>query len=697
MFDSTQIKKGTGGYGRILFFGLMATLCLAFINSTAAAQTAATTPPANEEVIWKGYKLVSTVEAGWRFRRVSGSELKYRSDLNYKQGMRSFDTNIVLESESGKGKYFDSLLISNSGWGADPQGFTRVNLDKIGIYKFNANVRRVSYFNNLSNHVLGQHTSNTTNTSGDFDLSVLPQNEKIRFNFGMSFNDYRGPGVYTIRAFSDEFPVDSFTRNKSTDFRGGIEGKLLGFDLGLTQGFRFFKDRSDYSITSTNLGNNPTNNAVVTSFSRIFPTDGNSYYTALSAHRTFAEKLDFTGKFIYTSTDSDMSMTEKIIGRDNSNNIIDLDNFTIMAKNRRIQKRADFGLTYRATDNFRISNTFSFDTFTINGGEGLEEAVTRRTSAGNPLASTFTKSAAYRVNDFTRYVNTIEGDYQFNNTVSLHLGYRYAHRSINVTGFGITLTSAPSPTNPAFIAETETNSTNAFIAGMKIKPVKNWVIFWDVEKGSADNVFSRLENYKYTNFRVRTRATFNKFALNLSAISKDNSNPTETATTPPLPFGTNIKNRFYTGSVDWNPIRELSISTGYTYNHLTAVTPILVPLTGGLFLRTSEYYMRDHYGFFDVSAKPMKRVSLYASYRISRDKGQGTRVAQIAQDIVTSYPMQMQSPEFRVAFKITRNVDWNLGYQYYNYRDSQTPTLNYRAHLPYTSLRIYFGGGAADR
>ena len=96
MFDSTQIKKGTGGYGRILFFGLMATLCLAFINSTAAAQTCATTPPANEEVIWKGYKLVSTVEAGWRFRRVSGSELKYSSDLNYKQGMRSFDTNIVL-------------------------------------------------------------------------------------------------------------------------------------------------------------------------------------------------------------------------------------------------------------------------------------------------------------------------------------------------------------------------------------------------------------------------------------------------------------------------------------------------------------------------------------------------------------------------------------------------------------------------
>jgi hypothetical protein len=36
-----------------------------------------------------------------------------------------------------------------------------------------------------------------------------------------------------------------------------------------------------------------------------------------------------------------------------------------------------------------------------------------------------------------------------------------------------------------------------------------------------------------------------------------------------------------------------------------------------------------------------------------------------------------------------------VGYQYYSYREQ--PPFNtgqdYRAHLPYTSLRIYFGGG----
>ena len=696
MFDSTQIKKGTGGYDRILFIGLFLTLSLALLISTAAAQSsaAATTNP---DVTWGGYKVISTVEFGWRFRSLEGNENKYRSDLNYAKGFRTFDTNLVLESESGKGKYFDSLLISNSGWGSDPTGFTRFNIDKIGVYKFNANVRKVSYFNNLSNHVFGEHTADTRNLTGDFDLSILPQNEKLRFNLGASFSDYSGPGGTTTRAYSDEFGVDSFIRNKADDYRAGVEGQLAGFDLSLTQGFRFFKDRSSYSISGLDLGNNPTNNARLTTFSRLFPTDGNTYFTTFNAHRTFAKKLDFTGKFVYVLTRSTMSMYEVESGRDNSNNIIDNDVYTVTGRNSRYQKRGDIGLTYLVTDNFRISNTFSFDTFSLNGGSAFQEAVARRTSSGGPLASQLTITAGYRVNDYTRYTNLIEGDYQFNNVIGFHIGYKYGHRKVNVTGYDATYTSAPSSTNPAFITETESNGTNAVLAGMKIKPFKNWVIFWDVEKGTADNVFSRLENYHYTNFRVRSRLTFNKVGFNFSAITKDNSNPSYSIIAPTAPdLTTNIKTRMFSGSVDWSPLTILTVSSGYNYNHQTSYTPIIVP-AGGYFNGFSQFFARDHYAYLDVSLKPAKRVSLYASYRISRDFGQGNRVSTLVQNIIGSYPMQFQSPEFRAAFRITRNLDWNIGYQYYDYRDIQTPTQNYRAHLPYTSLRLYFGNGAADR
>ena len=120
-------------------------------------------------------------------------------------------------------------------------------------------------------------------------------------------------------------------------------------------------------------------------------------------------------------------------------------------------------------------------------------------------------------------------------------------------------------------------------------------------------------------------------------------------------------------------------------------------MSGAYLQGFSQYYARDHYAFVDMSAKPFRRLSLYASYRISRDKGQGGRVSTAIQNFITSYPMQYLSPEVRAAIKLTRNIDWNIGYQYYDYRDSQTPTQNYRAHLPYTSLRIYFGSRAVDR
>lgn len=728
MFDRTQIKDSTGGYDRILFIGFLATICLAFVFSNAAAQTPTPKPADTGDATWNGYKVTAVTEIGWRWRSVDGNVNKYRSDLNYKQGFRSFDTNILLESETGKGKYFDSLLITNSGWGSDPSGSTRVSMDKIGIYKFNANVRRVAYFNNLSNFALNEHTQNWKHDFGDFDLTLAPQNERLRFTFGASFNSTHGPGITTIRANGDEFPVGSRAKVNSGDFRVGAEGKLLGFDWGLTQGFRTFKDRSFYELTAPHPGNSTTNQSSLNTFSRSFPTDGHAYYTQFNLHRTIAEKLDFTARVIYSSTNSRSSMLELMTGRDNTNpvgNIVDLDRYEISAEAKRPQTRGDFGITYMATNKFRISNTFSFDKFAVNGSEVFDQNFQFHSTTRTTIRSTH--STGYRVNAYKRYVNTVEADYQINNSVAFHVGYRYTKRNIDETIIDssrttTTVISPPSTTTTTSLTqevEGETNSTNALIAGMKIKPVKNWVIFWDVERGEADNVFTRVENYKFTNFRVRSRITVNKFTLNLSAISKDNENPSSPSSTVTLPanlvYVTTVKSRFYSGSVDWEPMPNLSFSGGYTYRNSTSYTPIVFPVQITVPPPTvtvysygfSQFFMRDHYAYFDVSAKPVKRVSLYASYRISRDKGQGNLISNVIlnttpntnvfQNIIGSYPMQFKSPEFRVAFRITRNVDWNVGYQYYDYKDSQTPLQNYKAHLPYTSLRIYFGNGAVDR
>lgn len=683
---------------RRLFVGRLAAISLALAASLAiSGQTPSPTPTPNPDVTWNGYTVTATSEVGFRWQSVSGSQSKYRSDLNYKQGFRLFDSNILLESESGKGKYFDSLLVSSSGWGSDPTGFTRVNVEKAGIYKFNATVRRIVYFNDLVNHALNEHNRNTSHYLGDFDMVLRPQDEKFRVKLGASFSDSSGSGGYTTRAYSDEFPIISDLKSQSQDFRAGVEGKLWGFDYGLTQGFRLFKDHGRYTTIAPNPGNNPVGTAALATFTRDYPVTGNGYYTQFNAHRTFADAFDFTARLIYSSTSTTSQMSETITGRDNTNNIVDLDRFSISGNAKRPQTRGDLGFTWMATKKFRISNTFSFDTFAVNGGNAFEELLVRRNAGGTPLANTLTQTAGYRVNDYRRIVNTLEADYQVNDRIAFHVGYRFTHRNVEVAGFDLTRTSAPSATNPVLISEEEANSTNTLLAGMKIKPLKNWVIFWDVEHGSADNVFTRVENYHFTNIRARTRFTIDKFSLNASVITKDNDNPSKPTDIQPLAFDTSVNNRFYSGSLDWDPVRQLSISAGYTYHHLTSLTPIVVPVAGVYKLGFSEFFMRDRYAFIDVAARPIDRLSFFASYRLSRDKGQGNLSSTVVQNIITSYPMQFATPEFRMAVRLTRNIDWNLGYQYYDYRDTQTPQQNYRAHLPFTSLRFYWGKNALDR
>ena len=114
-----------------------------------------------------------------------------------------------------------------------------------------------------------------------------------------------------------------------------------------------------------------------------------AYFTQFNVHRTFAQKLDFTGPSdLFELRDSDMSLNEIVSGRDASNNFIDSDIYTAQAIQSGRRPGPIFGITYNVTTKFRISNTFTFDQFAINGGRAFTQDATRRNAAGVPIAPT---------------------------------------------------------------------------------------------------------------------------------------------------------------------------------------------------------------------------------------------------------------------------------------------------------------------
>src|SRR5688572_43830 len=692
-----------------------------------AEEATVTATEAGEEA--GDYIVTSSIELGYRGLSVDGDHNKYRSDLNYSAGPRLFDSSFLAKSKDGKGDVFDSLLVTSTGWGSDPQGNMRMSIEKSEWYRFDASYRRFKYFRFLNsfanpnwvfspatfsrppNPVTGEHGHNTRVHLGDFDLTILPKHRYIRFNIGYSPERYNGPAFTNYHAGGNEFVLLSQIESKANDFRLGADGSLGPVNFSFLQGFRRFRDDSFIDLgTTPGINLNPAA-ASLTTFNRDQPTRGSVNYTRLSVQTLVARKLDLTGRIIYSKATTDFSSAENFTGRNwnpritgfppsppaATPNILNLGQYNLSGNTERPNWLGDLGLTFLVTDKLRISNTTKVETFEINGLALFSDffSVTR----GNRTDTiAITDRNVITGIDYRRIQNTLEGDYQFNPRYSIHLGYRYGTRRVteSISGFNLG-TNAPTPIVPD--SHTEDNHTNVFIGGFKARPTNDWTIYFDAEHGSADNVFTRIGNYDFTNIRAKTRfKPTERVTFNLAVIAKNNANPSEIAGVSLADFGVSTKSRIFTSSLDWATTSNFSVSGGYNFHWVNskAIVDYFFNSVQHPF-GNSLYYMRNHFFYVESVARLAPRATLFTAYRINKDTGQGSRVADptgIPGTLIASYPMSFQSPEARLAIKLHHRLDWNIGYQYYNYNESTIVgprPQNYHAHQPYTSLRLYFG------
>ena len=709
-------------------------------QKSADAKTQSSTPKAGGEA--GDYTVTSSIEIGYRGLRVDGDLNKYQSDLNYKTGPRLFDTSFLLKAKEGKRALFDDLLVTSTGWGADPYGHVRVSAENSKWFRFDGQFRRFRYFNFLDNFA-NPSTANATGTVvvpaskvtgkqgfdvrqkvGDFNLTLLPKNDRVRVVFGYSPERYSGLTYTTYHAGGGEFFLPALSDSRANEFRVGADWRLGPVSFSLLKGFRRFTDDSaiNFSGVATNyLATTATNIATVKGFVRQQPTRGSTDYTRFSAHTLLAKKLDMTGRFIYSKSTSNVNFLEAITGVNWNTratvpgqnyappNVLTNSSLTYNDKVKKPNVLGDFGVTFLATDKLRLSNTFRFETFHIDGATFYNSAfyITRNGTALPPLQATGTLGTS-KITSFRKITDTVEGDYQFNDRYAAHFGYRYGTRRETTfyDGYnpGAVLPAVvPNPEN-----DVEQNHTNVFFGGLKARPAKGLTVFFDAERGTADNIFTRVGEYNYTNFRARARWTpTRRLSLNFSLVTKDNSDPSVVDGISIADFGVSQKSRVFTSSVDYSPNARFSFSGGYDYDWVTSDAVIkyayAVPpatTTQGAITGHSLYYMRNNYFFIDTVAHLLPRWTLYAAYRINKDAGQGGLLPNpTGGRLVTSYPMSYQSPEARLSFRMNHRVEWNAGYQYYNYNESDllrtgqsVRAQNYHAHLPYVSLRIYFGG-----
>src|ERR1043166_4847113 len=439
--------------GLLLFAGLASA-------QTSPATTTSTPPKKPDDVPTSAttgedagdYTITSSIEFGYRGIRVDGDEQKYRSDLNYKAGPRIFDSSFLMQSKDGKGSLFDTLLVTASGWGADPTGSMRFSAEKPKWYRFEGIYRRAKYYrflNNIANPnwlfssfpvppnpVTGLHGYNTRTEFGDFDLTILPKNEWIRFNIGYSPEHYSGPYFTNYHIGGNEFQALVDSRTRANAWRFGGEGKIGKVDWTILHGIRWSKDDSSINAVPAFINPNPSNTARFTTFHRDEPTRSRVDFTRLSVHTFLAQRFDITGRFIYSKATSNSVFLETMTGTNFNTRITgqlappDVLNpglYNIPSQASRPNTQGDVGLTILATDKFRISNTFRVEDFTIDGFATFNDLFTVSRGALIDTRS-FTFLQAFKTTSYRKYQNTIEGDYQFTKNYSVHFGYRYGKR-----------------------------------------------------------------------------------------------------------------------------------------------------------------------------------------------------------------------------------------------------------------------------
>src|SRR5262245_22551510 len=180
--------------------------CITILLAAALLEAQPTVAPSTEPVGKpRGedaghYNIVNSFETGYRFHSVDGNPLKYRSDINYGNGIRLLGSNLTVNSKDGHGRLFDEIILTTQGLGNDPYQSAAFRIQQNTWYRYDLLWRSNDYFNPGLAAAAGGHLLDTRRQIQDHDFTLFPQS-RFRVFGGYSHNSQTGPGLSTINLF----------------------------------------------------------------------------------------------------------------------------------------------------------------------------------------------------------------------------------------------------------------------------------------------------------------------------------------------------------------------------------------------------------------------------------------------------------------------------------------------------------------
>ncbi|MBL8175716.1 MAG: hypothetical protein JNK48_13665 [Bryobacterales bacterium] len=615
------------------------------------------------------YNILNSFETGYRFRTVDGNYGKYRSDVNFGNGIRLLGSQLRVNSREGHGKLFDDLSLTTQGLGNDPYQSAALRIEKNRFYRYDMLWRLNEYYNPALTVSFGQHLLDTRRRFQDHDFTLFPQSSFKLFG-GYTRNSQTGPGLITTQLFDsrgDEFPLFLNIDRRRTEYRLGGEATLLGFKLNILRGWDRYEEDSPINAASL-AGNNTADNTRLTSLRRTEPYQGDAPYWRIALIRN-ERKYGVNARYSNVSGRRDFVFDELASGA-NRLGIAQNRQILVAGGGSRPVVSGSLNISFLPTSRLTLTNHTSFHNTRMDGSGSYRE-----------INNANAQDAIFNFQFLgIRSIQTLtDATVALNNIVSVYGGYHFSDRRIR---------SREGQTFGQFtdvFSYQQNNRLNSGLGGLRLRPIKPLTIQLDAEVGRSDRPFLPIAEKNYHAFNGRIQ--YKLKSLQLSALTRTLYN-TNTANL----FAHSARSRQYSYDASWAPSSWFSFDAGYSKLHLDTLTGIAYFAASQLVESNRSLYVSNiHSANFGMRAAIRKRADLYIGYSLIKDTGDGRATTLTNTDafyLAQTFPLSYQSPQARFSLRLHNRLRWNLGYQHYAYREGffTLTYQNYRAHTGYASL-----------
>lgn len=617
-----------------------------------------------------GYNITNSFELGYRFHDVGGNPLKYRSDVNFGNGVRLLGSNLTVNSRDGHGRLFDEIVLTTQGLGNDPYQFSNLRVQRNKWYRYDMLWRVNDYFNpGLTGGTTGGHLLDTRRQMQDHDVVLFPQSS-FRFMAGTSRVTQTGAGMTSLQLFDsrgDEFPLFGNIDRRFREYRLGAEARAAGFRFLVLRGWQRFDESTPFQRDSLSAGANPNDNTTLARFNRTEPYEGSTPFWRFNLLHERKSWYSVGARFSYAGSRRSFTLDELAAGTDRLG-INRTRQVIVAGSGRRPVSSGSLTLSLFPSDKVTVTNHTAFHQVQMDG-DNLYREVNNSTQGLGIFRFGYL--------GIRTLANATDASFQARRWLGFYGGFHYSDRRIRsrqaerIGAFSDSLTGE------------QQNRLKSGLAGVRLQPTGTFSINLDTEVGRADRPFYTISERNY--HLVGARAQYRTRTWLVSAAVRTNYNTNSVSL-----FVHSARSRNYSADLSWTPRDWFAIDAGYGKLHLDTATGIAYFAAGSLVSPGQSLYISNiHTGSLGTRLNLRKRVDLYLGYSRVQDAGDGSQRASQPLAVfraAQTFPVAYQSPLARFSIRLHGKVRLNAGYQWYGYRDELFSIQNYRAHTGYTSV-----------